>query len=305
MASRNPSSPPVQIPQDVLDLLSRIFADCNDDVAGTLSRIPTTHEDALDQLLISNLDRIAPERAEHSGWIVNVETHFLGGGHHVGRWEIADIGILVILRRGRRTWSKVAILQSKRLFPQGAKHDPADAERLFRWGFGRLVGGYTPVRAPRTFEFTDASRYESLNLKDGQATRVSAYEAEMLIPVHYMLYNPVTIPWQRSLPTAANKQQLPKNDIGCRIVRATQLQALEASGISIPRYGDVSTIAPPHALAPFEAGWRLEDFIVALLLGCHEGKVLDQTLDETLELLFYRRTYPIAAAVAVNLEVAD
>jgi hypothetical protein len=75
--------------------------------------------------------------------------------------------------------------------------------------------------------------------------------------------------------------------------------------IVIPRYVDVLAIAAPHEYAPFSAGWRLEDFIVSLLLGCHEGKVLDASLDNAVELLFYRRTGPISAAFAVNIQIAE
>jgi len=63
------------------------------------------------------------------------------------------------------------------------------------------------------------------------------------------------------------------------------------------------TIPQPHQYAPFLAGWRLEDFVVTLLIGCHEGKVLRESLDSAMELLFYRRTGPIAAAFAVNIEM--
>jgi hypothetical protein len=116
--------PPVSIPQDVLNLLERIFRGCNADVAASLSRIPTLHETSLDQRLITFLGSTAPALSSNSGWIVGVETHFLGGGHHFDRWEIADIGVIIVLRRGRRIlWSKAAILQSKRLFPNGSKFD--------------------------------------------------------------------------------------------------------------------------------------------------------------------------------------
>lgn len=91
MAISGPSGVPLRIPQDVRDLLRRSFGAANAEIAGMLSRIPMVREDALDQSLISFLDRQAPEVAPHSGWVVDVETHFLGGGQHFGFWEIADI----------------------------------------------------------------------------------------------------------------------------------------------------------------------------------------------------------------------
>jgi hypothetical protein len=156
----------VAIPQDVLDLLRRIFGDGNAEVASILSRQPMSREDHLDQALITYLDRQSPKGTPHSGWIVDCETHFLGSGRHFGVWEIADIGVLVILRRGKTAvWSKVAVLQSKRLFPVGSKHDE-DAERArFRWGFGRLHGSYDVNATRRTYDFSEESLYASLDLR--------------------------------------------------------------------------------------------------------------------------------------------
>jgi hypothetical protein len=309
------TGPPVQIPKDVLDVLSRIFGDCNTKVAGTLSRVPMTREDALDQILISHLDETGPEAAPSSGWIVDIETHFLGGGHHqfgwIGGfrrpWEIADIGVLVVLRRGKTiVWSKVALLQSKRLFPLTAKHDAEAEQKRFRWGFGRLRESYEPWYGRREFEFGELSRYESLNLFDDQATHIESYQTEMMLPVHYLLYNPVQIPWKRTLPTTSSSSSLPTNDIGCRVLRVEQILSLRSAKVKIPSYQNISGLLPPHAAAPFLAGWRLEDFVVSLLLGCIEGKVLDDSsLDNAMELLFYRRTGPIAAAFAVNIELPE
>jgi hypothetical protein len=296
---------PVSIPPDVLDLLLGIFADCNQKVAATLSRIPTTREEALDQQFIAHLSTIGPVSMPTSGWVVNVETHFLGGGHHYGKWEIADIGILLIMRRGNKVvWSKAAVLQSKRLFPDGAIYDAAREWKEFRWGFGRLHSGYTPTRS-RTFEFTDESRYQSLNVGGEQAERIDAYEAEFNIPVHYLLYNPLVLPWARSIPVTPPEPALPDNDIGSRVLRSRTLLALRASGVSVPSYKEVAALSAPHALASFMAGWRLEDFVVSLLLGCHEGRLLDDSVDQPMEYLFNRRNNPIAAAFSVNLELPE
>jgi hypothetical protein len=305
MALVNPSGPPIEIPPDVVELLLRIFADGNAEVAGTFSRNPMTREDALDQVLISYLDRQSPEIAPDSGWVVDVETHFLGGGRHVGVWEIADIGVIVILRDGKTVkWSKVAILQSKRLFPVKSVHGYETERARFRWGFGRLLGSYEPMAARRVFEFTDQSRYESLNVTEAQSERIALYQEEVMIPVHYLLYNPVEIPWSRSIP-APSSSALPNNRVGCRVIRSAQIRELRNHNITIPTYGEVASIIAPHSFAPFSAGWRLEDFVVKLVLGCHEGRVLTKALDDAMEMLFYRRTGPIAAAFAVNIEMVS
>jgi hypothetical protein len=99
-----------------------------------------------------------------SGWVVQVSTHYLGGGRHVSdwpplprRWEIADIGILVLFRqRGRLIRSKVALLQSKRLYPDELEWDE-DSPLDYMIGFGRLMqpdDDWADVIAPRPFSFT-------------------------------------------------------------------------------------------------------------------------------------------------------
>jgi hypothetical protein len=129
------AGPPIQIPSDVLRLLGRIFGRSNKKVATSLSLVPTLQESSLDQQFVTSLLDIAPITVPESGWIVSMDVHFLGGGHHFGRWEIADIGVIVALRRGHDTvWSKAAILQSKQLFPIGASYNAQAEDATFRWG---------------------------------------------------------------------------------------------------------------------------------------------------------------------------
>lgn len=306
MSITSPTGLPFPVPSDVIERLTGIFSNCNDRVTGVLSRIPTIHEDALDQQLIGHLTQLGPVSTPTSGWIISIETHFLGGGRHFDRWEIADIGVLITFRRGRQVLlSKVALLQSKRLFPKGNTHDANYEESRFRWGFGRLLQGYIPLRGQTDFTFTRLSRYESLDLTGAQATRISAYEGEFRIPVHYLLYNPVALPWSRALPATPPEPALPATEIGCRVLRAASLNVLQSASVTKPSFEEVASLSAPHAVAAFAAGWRLEDFMVSLLLQCHEGRVLGPSFDEAMELLFYRRSYPIAAAFAVNLEMPE
>jgi hypothetical protein len=120
-------SPPIPIPHDVRGWVRQAFADCNARVAKTISDTPTTHEVALDMTFIHPalcwIGRVP--RTLTSGWTVRIATHYLGGGRHYGewngwerRWEVADIGVLVMFREaGKLRRTKVALLQSKRLYP--------------------------------------------------------------------------------------------------------------------------------------------------------------------------------------------
>jgi hypothetical protein len=49
-------------------------------------------------------------------------------------------------------------------------------------------------------------------------------------------------------------------------------------------------------------GWRLEDFICDELLGCREGDEFGSINDANMQMLFNRRSGPIAAAVAISIE---
>src|ERR1043166_2302634 len=84
---------------------------------------PNAPEESLDLTWVEYLSHFSSPVVLDSNWVVKVESHYLGGLRHFYTWEIADIGILVFLRfGGARNKSKVALLQSKRLYPDG--HEP-------------------------------------------------------------------------------------------------------------------------------------------------------------------------------------
>src|SRR5271165_2486480 len=92
-------APPFHIPDAVIEWIRSVFRDINWARSKTVSTIPTTHEPSLDHALIGHLaDFSAPFRFA-SQWIVTLETHFLGGAYHWRRWEIADLGVLIMYRR--------------------------------------------------------------------------------------------------------------------------------------------------------------------------------------------------------------
>src|SRR6516164_5364233 len=106
-----------QIPEDVIEFTRTIFDKANTKATRALARQPSAHEEMLDFQVFAALDEVGPCILE-SGIAVDIDTHWLGGRRHYdGRWEIADIGIVIVLRRaGRMLWRKVALLQSKRLY---------------------------------------------------------------------------------------------------------------------------------------------------------------------------------------------
>ena len=103
------------LPKDVIDAAREAFADANEGVSELMMRQPAMHEEGLDFALISTLDGHGPVILP-SGNAIAIETHWLGGRRHWGRWEISDIAIFISVRvQGGLVARKVALLQTKRL----------------------------------------------------------------------------------------------------------------------------------------------------------------------------------------------
>ena len=308
-------TPPVPIPSDVQGWLRQTFRSCNERVSAVVNRVPTTHETSLDMAFIEHFASMAAPVRFPSGWVVEISTHFLGGGRHFGdwpglprRWEIADIGFLVLFRQGGRLIrSKVALLQSKRLYPDEQDWDE-DSPLDYMTGFGRLFkpdDDWGSVIAPRRFGFTSESCYKALMTGVPQYAAIAQYETQRSIPVYYLLYHPWQIPHAVVLPLTANYQVTGTCDVGCRVVPASQLRAALAGrpdGHS-PAYGELRrSLAEPFTLEQHHAGWRLEHFVVDLVLECEAGYIASSPDDGGLNYIFNRRTGPISAALALTID---
>lgn len=315
-AARNTNSIPMTthpqshsfLPPDVISFVRSAFSRANERVTRQLSQIPFTTEPALDQMLISALGEFsAPVRLPTFGWTVHIDTHFLGGRWLYGRWEVADIGVLVIFRdRTKIVRSKVALLQSKRLYPvnQNAA-DSLDPEN--RVGFGRLYASdeqYAEFAKDRVFEFNEACRYREIEKLDGEGKQwetIRKYQQERGIPVYYLLYNPSVLPWRVSVPLAAPLGESWNRSVGARIVSydnvVTACDKLSAGGN--PTFSMLRSALGSDLMAP---GCSLEDFITDRLLGCFEGYIAQPKNDPGLYEVFFNRSGPIAAAIAITID---
>ena len=95
----------IDLPLDLIEWIRSVFARCNSRVTEKLSMSPNVAEESLDLTWIEHLSLYSSPVAFGSGWTVKVESHFLGGRRHFeGRWEIADIGVLVFIRLSDDTW---------------------------------------------------------------------------------------------------------------------------------------------------------------------------------------------------------
>lgn len=295
------------LPLDVREWLRHTFAMLNGHVSSKLSRIPTLHETSLDLSFVEFLSGLSAPFRLPSDWVVRLDVHYLGGMRHWGRWEIADIGILVMLRRGTRVdRSKIGLLQSKRLYPaeQGYEEDqPIDYLR----GFGRLWEDdhtFARVVADRVFTFTQKCRYSALMVDDVQYKAIKEYEDKYDIPVYYSLYHPLQIPSKQTFPIApSSRRRTRKNLVGCRVVPSAALRhALRKreKGYS-PSYGDLRfLLESPFDLPDSQAGWRLEAFIDELL-DCRAGYIATSQADEGVRRVFAERGAPISAAIAISI----
>jgi len=298
---------PVLVPEDARDWVRHVFRACNEHVSWMLANMPTTHEAALDFGFVGKAAEFAAPIKFPSEWIVRIDTHFLGGRRHYYNWEIADIGVLIHFRQGGKLIkSKVALLQSKRLYAVEEEYD--EDERIdYEMGFARLFRGDASaeaIMAPRVFSFNEKSRYQALKAGDKQYQAVSSYETRHRIPVYYMLYHPPQIPSATEIPRVL-PTTLPALAIGTRVIPGAELRAALAGkpdGYS-PYYNDVKALLPePPAPTRTPPGWLVEEFIADLAIDCKVGYVAEKESDEGLFEIFNRRSGPIAAAIAVTFD---
>jgi hypothetical protein len=300
------------LPHEANEWLKSVFAEVNHRTSAKLTRIPTTHETSLDLTVIEQLSQFASPFRFSGNWLVRLDTHYLGGGRHFGSWEIADLGILVIFRRGGVVERvKVALMQSKRLYPDESMSKSEDLEIDYHVGFTRLLHSESEFKAAvreRTFHFSSSSQYRAPEYKGEQYRRAIQYQKDEGIPVHYCFYNPPEMPTAATLPISAPEATPAECRVGCRIIPShsldNALQSARRSEGYNPSYSDLQAIELEHP-TPNSAGWSLENFIVDLVIGCHEGYVAgngNPTRDRGLFRVFGGRTAPISAALSITID---
>jgi hypothetical protein len=300
----------LNLPPGVIDWVRDVFLAVNTRSASTLSRIPNIFETTLDQNLISHVSEYSAPFKFPSDWIISIDTHFLGGGRIWGQWEIADIGLLVVFRRkGAVLGTKLALLQSKRLYPDEIETALDIHEIDYRIGFGRLLSSESEYRSqvrPRTFNFTANSKYRALEYHDHQYDEVLKYTGSYGIPVFYLLYNPLDIPSVAVLPVTGAIQPIPPGVVvGCRVINSVlvemKLAAANLKKLAHPSFAEISG-------SPIDLDcWTLHNFVADLLLGCKEGfrAGMDPMSSEGLNRVFNLRGGPISAAISITIDAPE
>jgi hypothetical protein len=299
------SKPMNPIPLDVTEWIRKVFRECNERIAEKLSNNPNIPEESLDLTWIEHLSQFSSPVTLGSSWTVKIETHYLGGLRHWRTWEIADIGMLVFFRRaGTITRSKVALLQSKRLYP--SNNTVQEEDRVdYEIGFARLADPeklQQAVAVQAEFHFDEACRYGALAAKSQQVLSISEYEKVNKTPVYYQLYNPWRVPFTQRIPLSQFRRPSGDLELGTRIIPAKALHDLLATygANKKPALSEVKDLCPDS-----QFGWTLEHFIADLLVGCVEGSVFDNISEPRIQGLFYRRSGPISAAIAVSIEAPE
>ncbi len=282
-------------PPDVTTWLTNVFSACNRRLSSKLSNNPNVPEESLDMTWIEHVSQYSAPVVLSSSWTVKLEAHYLGALRHFGGWEVADVGMLLFVKRaGKIVRSKVALLQSKRLYP--TTNTVKEEHKIdYEIGFARLADPEILARSiavEAEFEFNAGCKYGALKAGSKQVHAIDAFTKRSGMAVYYQLYNPWAVPFVRRIPLAGYSEPEGEPQVGTRIVPASvvhRLLATQKDGWTPTR-------------ADLGEGWRLEDFVGGLFPECRAGTPFDRITDENIQTLFYRRSGPISAAIAITIE---
>lgn len=297
-----------EIPDDVIAWVHTVFCDCNTRLSEKLSNNPNTPETSLDVTFIEHLSRYASPFSIGKSWTVRIDTHFIGGRRHFYGWEVADIGVLVFYRQaGSIVRKKVALLQSKRLYPLSGTVDEETREDVII-GISTLVQSEPtglPISRPINYKFDKESKYKVFRKLDSQFSAISQWNQENKVPVHYMFYNPWKLPFSQQVPLSKYQKPSGNCKLGTRVIPSEVLfqHLADKPKNYVPSIGELKAILPkPQTWAENAYGRRLESFFVRLLT-CNEGYVFESDRDASIDRLFYRKDAMLSAAISITVEL--
>lgn len=293
----------VDVPSDVIDWVRSVFSAANVRITEKLDTNPKAPEESLDLTWIEQLSRYSSATTFGSNWTAWIQTHYLGGMRHFYRWEIADIGVLVFLRLPEEKVSKVALLQSKRLYPR-ASSVQEETMSDFEVGFARLADPEDealPLSMAADFRFDGDCVFGALKSGSEQVKLISKYQEQNRLKVYYQLYGPSSVPFEQRIPLEEPVPPTERPTLGTRIVPADVTHArLEEIDHTSPRLDDMKSFDGLPAY-----GWRLEDFMCDQVLACREGDRFGSVNEERIQDLFFRRGGPITAAISLTIEAPN
>ncbi len=286
-----------------------LLAECNRRISFQLSTFPNAHEEALDLIFISHFASMQGAIRFGSHWTVRIDAHYIGGGRHYQTWEVADIGLMAIFRRGGKIErSKLTFLQSKKLYASPLKLQEFDP--YHRMGMGRLLvteEEHSEVVQPKLLKYSESSRYKAMQLGSEQQNAMHEFSTRYGIGIHYLLYNPCVLPWQIKTPV----EQLPsiaENTVGARIVPKQLVDNMLGSNKSgySPSYADIGKeFAKAFTESPDTGGWRMEGFVCDHFITGTVGLVDDSPNFQTMTRLLSQKTSPISSALSITFDYEE
>jgi hypothetical protein len=187
--------------------------------------------------------------------------------------------LLFFRRAGVLERSKVALLQSKRLYP--TNNTVQEEDRVdYEIGFARIADPESlqrSVAVQAEFQFDETCVYGALLANSDQVKAIADYQKKNKTPVYYQLYNPWRTPFTQRIPVSKFARPSGELSLGTRVIPAPEVHKLLASFVDRQK----PTLALLKALsadAPY--GWSLEHFVADLLVGCVEGSLFKDISEE-------------------------
>lgn len=292
-----------QVPELVRRHIYNIFSGLNDSLSRKISLMPNVPEESLDISFIDNLSNHSAPTIVSPGWAVRMAAHFIGNIRHRRRYEVADIGVVLEFKRKARVLGrKLLLLQSKRLYPNN--HQVIElGDYDYDLGLGMITGqdsNEESIFLEVEFEFDHRSTYGALKAKSNQISVIQEHMKETGIPVYYMTYNPVVLPWQISYPRNIKEVELPERSFGTRVIKATEVHSILGS---CPKHSPLKLADLVRGNKEIDSayGWSLEDFIDGAV-KCRHGHFYDSQPNIELHRLFYRKSGPIFCVLEIVIE---
>jgi len=177
-----------------------------------------------------------------SHWTVRIDAHYIGGGRHYQTWEVADIGLMAIFRRGGKIErSKLTFLHPRKLYASPLKVQEFDP--YHRQGMGRLLvteDEHNDLVKPKLLKYLESSRYKRCSSGANSKHAMHEFSTRHGIGIHYLLYNPSVLPWPIQTPVE-QVPSIPENKVGARVVPKKLVDNMtgQTGGYS-PSYANIS-----------------------------------------------------------------
>lgn len=298
-----------KIPEEIIDYVRNHIANCNNQLANSLSKFPGIREESLDNNFIAYFQKIAGPVRVIPEWNVRFEAYFIGGGRHFYTWEVADIGLMVIFRKkGKIIRSKMVFLQSKKLYADNVKVQESDP--YMRMGMGKLldtVEEHKEKSRKKILKFEEKSKYRAFKKESEQQQAMSSFERKFAMNMYYLFYNPLNIPLSVTSPLEEEIEMV-ENKVGCRVMTKNFLDdALRIQPKNhMPSYGDIKYMLTGEFMNDeHQGGWRFEYFVADLIMRCKEGLKDDSPNFETVQDILSQKRRAVASVLSITIDSED